>query len=68
MKIYKSFEQIEYDLKRLKLERQIGAEQLKGVKHEFSESLKPVNWIVTGAKFAGKYGVLILIKKFFRKF
>lgn len=68
MKIYNSFEEIEYDLKRLKLERQIGAEQLKGVKHEFSESLKPIYWISSAAKFAGKYGVLMIIKKFFRKF
>ena len=68
MKTYNSFEEIEYDLQRLKLERQIGIEKLKKVKSEFSESFKPLNWVTTAAKFAGKYGAFMIIKKFFKKF
>lgn len=66
MKTYNSFEEIDYDLKRLKLERQIGFEQLKGVKGEFAESLKPMNWINSLLKIAGKFGIFILLKKLFR--
>lgn len=68
MKVYNSFEEIEYDLERLKLERQIGFEKLKIVKHEFSDNFKPFNWITTVAKFAGKYGIYMIVKKLFRKF
>lgn len=68
MKSYSSFEEIEYDLKRLKLERQIGMEKLKEVKSEFADSFKPLNWVTTIAKFAGKYGVFLLAKNLFKKF
>ena len=68
MKSYNSFEEIEYDLQRLKLERQIGVEKLKKVKTEFSENFKPLNWVTSTAKFAGKYGVFMLAKKIFKKF
>ena len=67
MKIYKSFDDIEYDLNRLKLEREIALEELKGIKHQFQEDLKPLNWVSTGLKFAGKYGIFVLIKNLFRK-
>ncbi len=68
MKNYKSFEEIEYNLKRLNLERQIGIEKLKLVKQGFTEDLKPHKWVTTAAVFAGKYGVFMLIKKLIRKF
>ncbi len=67
MKTYKSFDDIDYDLNRLKLERDIAWEELKGVKHEFQEDLKPLNWVSTGLKFAGKYGMFVLLKKLIRK-
>lgn len=67
MKTYKSFDDIDYDLNRLKLEREIAWEELKGVKHEFQEDLRPFNWVSTGLKFAGKYGMFVLLKKIFRK-
>lgn len=67
MKTYKSFDDIDYDLNRLKLEREIAWEELKGVKHEFEEGLKPLNWVNTGLKFAGKYGMFVLLKKIIRK-
>jgi hypothetical protein len=66
MKNYKSFDEIEYDLKRLSLERQIGIEQLKGVKSEFAEDLKPIHWITTVVSYAGKYGIFLFLKKIFK--
>ncbi len=68
MKTYDSFEEIEYDLKLLKLEREIGFEKLKGVKHELIDDFKPLNWVSSTAKFAGKYGVFMLVKNIFKKF
>ncbi len=68
MKVYSSFEEIEYDLQRLKLERQIGFEKLKGVKSEYIESFKPLSWVTSAAKFAGKYGVFMIFKKLFKSF
>lgn len=67
MKIYKSFDEIDYDLKRLKLERQIAWEEIKGVKNDFQEDMRPLNWINTGLKAAGKYGLLVLLKKLVRR-
>lgn len=66
MKAYSSFAEIEHELKRLKLERQIGMEQLKGIKGEFSDDLKLKNWMGTAASFAWKYGLFILLKKMFK--
>ncbi|WP_204346497.1 hypothetical protein [Psychroserpens algicola] len=63
MKNYTTFEEIEYDLKRLSLERQIALEELKGVKGELKDDLKPVHWMQTVFKYASKYGSLLLLKK-----
>jgi hypothetical protein len=66
MSAYESFEQIETDLKRLSLEKQIGLEELKLVKSDFQDSLKPLNILAGIAKFASKYGALVLLKKIFK--
>lgn len=66
MKSYKSFDEVDFDLKRLKLERQIGIEQLKNLKGEFSNDLKPKNWLSTAASFGWKYGLFILAKRLFK--
>ncbi|WP_334055765.1 DUF6327 family protein [Polaribacter sp. P097] len=66
MKSYQNFEQIEYDLKVLNLERQIAYQELKGVKQDFEETLKPMNILGGALKFLGKYGALLLVKKFFK--
>jgi hypothetical protein len=63
MKQYKTFEEIDYDLKRLNLERQIAFEELKGFKGEVKEDLKPLHWIQTLIKYASKYGSYLLLKK-----
>lgn len=67
MKTYKSFDEIDFDLNKLNLERQIAWEEMKGLKHEFKEDMKPLNWFNSGLKYVGKYGVLVLLKKVFRK-
>ncbi|WP_166385822.1 MULTISPECIES: DUF6327 family protein [unclassified Polaribacter] len=66
MKTYRSFEEIEIDLKQLSLEKQIALEQLKIVKSDFEESLKPMNIISNGLSFFGKFGTLMFIKKIFK--
>lgn len=68
MRNYQSFEEIEYELQRLQLERQIGIEKLKIKKSEFADNFKPLNWVTSIAKFAGKYGVFMVVKNIFKKF
>ncbi|UKM65314.1 DUF6327 family protein [Flavobacteriaceae bacterium GSB9] len=63
MKTYHNAKSIEHDLKILNLERQIAWEELKNVKEEYQESLKPLNWVQSGLKLMGKYGGIMLIKK-----
>ncbi|AUC83863.1 hypothetical protein CW731_00535 [Polaribacter sp. ALD11] len=66
MKTYQSFEEIDLDLKQLSLERQIALEQLKIVKNDFEESLKPISILSNTFKFVSKYGALMFIKKIFK--
>lgn len=66
MKHYQSFQDIEYNLTRLKLERNIALEEIKLVKSEFKHNLKPANWVITVANVAGKYGFYVLLKRFLR--
>ncbi|MDO1500068.1 DUF6327 family protein [Winogradskyella maritima] len=66
MKRYKNFSEIEVDLKRLNLERQIAWEELKLTKNELVEDVSPSGWISSIAKFVGKYGIWMLVKRFFR--
>lgn len=61
--MYKNFDEIEYDLQRLDLERQIALEELKGLKQEVKEDLSPYNWVSTSISLIKKYGILYLIKK-----
>jgi hypothetical protein len=66
MRTYETFEEIDNDLKKLKLERDIAVEELKIVKHNFDEFLKPINWLTTVFRMASKYGFLLVIKKIFK--
>ncbi|RXJ44400.1 hypothetical protein [Gelidibacter gilvus] len=67
MKNYKSFDEIDFDLHKINLERQIAWEEIKGLKHSFSEEMKPLNWVSTGIKYAGKYGLLVLLRRLIRR-
>jgi len=66
MKQYSSFEEIEYDLKRLDLKREIALEEMKGLKYEIRDELSPYNWIKTAYKILGKVGTVLIVKKIFR--
>ena len=63
---YSNFEEIDQDLKRLSLEREIALEELKGLKHDVKEDLSAPKWLGTVTSFAKKYGMLYLLKKIFR--
>ncbi|AQS95021.1 hypothetical protein BXQ17_13450 [Polaribacter sp. BM10] len=66
MKNYTSFKEIDRDLKQLALERDIALEELKGVKNDFEQSLKPLNILSSSLKFLSKYSALVFIKKIFK--
>jgi len=63
MRSYRNFEEVNNDLKRLSLERQIALEELKGLKHDVKQDLSAPNWLGTIASFAKKYGIMYLIRK-----
>ena len=66
-KVYRNFNEIDEELRRLELERQIAKEEIKAVKGDLKESLQPSQWMQTGVKVAGKIGSMVLLKKLFRK-
>lgn len=66
MKVYQSFDEIDRELRKLSLERQIAYEELKSVKNDFEESIKPMSMIGGLLKFFSKYGALMLVKRFFK--
>ncbi|MDO6471696.1 MULTISPECIES: hypothetical protein [unclassified Maribacter] len=61
--MYKNFEEIEFNLKRLKLEREIALEELKGLKQDVQEDLSPYNWVSTAFSAAKKFGMLYIMRK-----
>lgn len=63
MKSYQSFKEIEEDLKRLHLERQIALEELKLSKHDLQDSISPYQWLSTALNAAKKYGIVYLIRR-----
>ncbi len=66
MKNYTSFAEIENDLKKLSLEKKIAEEELKIVKYNFEDCLKPVNWMKTVFTAISKYGILLMVKRIFK--
>ena len=66
MKQFESFQDIETELKRLDLERNIAFEEMKLLKSEFKDDLKPANWVSAIFNVAGKYGFYVLLKRFFK--
>ncbi|WP_019669334.1 hypothetical protein [Eudoraea adriatica] len=67
MKQYNNLKEINHDLKRLSLERQIAWEEMKGLKEDFKESVQPHNWFGPILSSAKKYGILYLIGLLFKK-
>lgn len=66
MKTYNSFEDIEKDLKRLSLERDIAWEELKLRKNELVEDIQPPKWINSVLWAAGKYSFFMLFKRYIK--
>jgi hypothetical protein len=64
--MYNNFNEIEFNLKRLKLERQIALEEIKGLKQDVKDDLSPYSWISTVISVVKKYGMLYLIRKVVR--
>lgn len=64
--MYKNFDEIEFNLKRLDLERQIALEQIKGLKQDVQVDLSPYNWVATAVSAAKKFGFVYLIRKLIR--
>jgi hypothetical protein len=67
MKEYKNKDEINYDLKRLSLERQIAWEEMKGLKEDFKESIQPYNWFGPILSSVKQYGILYFIRLLFSK-
>ncbi len=65
-KEYTSFKEIEQDLRKLHLQRQIYLEEMKLLKSEFKEDLQPYQWVSTLLSAVKKYGILYLIRRLFR--
>ena len=63
MKLYSSKDEIDEDLKRLNLERQIAWEEMKGLRYEVKEDLSSYNWLNTALSAVKKYGLLYMIRK-----
>ena len=66
MKTYNSIDEINQDLKRLKLEREIAWEEMKGLKYDVQDDLSTYNWLSTAASAVKKYGILYFIRKLLR--
>ena len=66
MKTYNSINDINQDLKRLKLERQIALEEMKGLKYELKKDFGAYHWLGTALSAIGQYGILYFIRKLFR--
>lgn len=66
MKEYKTFDDIDNDLRRHNLERKIAWEELKLVQGKVEEDLQPINLIVTVFKVIGRVGIFKLLKKIIR--
>ncbi|MFD2565136.1 DUF6327 family protein [Aquimarina rubra] len=65
-KTYSSFEEIEHDLKKYDLQRQISLEEIKLLKTELKEDLQPYQWVSTIFSAVKKYGIYYLIKRIFK--
>lgn len=67
MKTYTTFKEINNDIKRCELERDIAWEELKLIKNEFKEDLQPLNWVNTALKLTGKYSFIAILRKWIFK-
>ncbi len=62
-KHYKNSQEINTELKKLRLKRDISVEEIKLIKEQLKEDLSIANWIKTLATNLGKLGVYNFAKK-----
>ena len=67
MRNYNSFEEIDFEIKKLNLERKIAWEEIKHSGNKVQEYLDPYNWIVPIISSIKKFGILFLLKRIFKK-
>lgn len=63
---YTSFKEIELELRKLKLQRQIAIEEIKLLKPEFEEDLRPYQWVAVILEFIKRYGIYYFVRKLFK--
>ena len=66
VKTYKNSASVERDLKILDLERKIAFEEIKLLKEDYKEDLKPINWLNSGLKYVVKFTGVMIFKKIFK--
>lgn len=64
--MYNNLDEIEFDLKRLDLERKIALEEIKGLKQDIKDDLSPYNWLSMVLSAVKKYGILYMVRKFLK--
>ena len=67
MRTYNSFDEIDFELKRLNLERKIAWEEIKQAGNKVQDNLTPNNWIMPIYNGFKKFGIYFLLKKLFKK-
>lgn len=63
--MYNNIDEVNYNLERLDLERQIAFEKLKLVKEDYKDAFSTSNLIEAGVKYAGFYGIILLVRRLF---
>lgn len=66
MKVYESLQEIEEDLKIYDLERKIAEEEAKNMGYAIQKGIVPNSITKSILRMAGKYGLMVLIKKILR--
>ena len=65
MKVFNSFNQVEFELRKLNLERKISIEELRAKGYEM-KGIFSFNWKSSAIKSVGKFGLLFLLKRLFK--
>ena len=67
MKIYNSFSEIDFELKKLNLERKIALEEIKYTGNKIQGNLTPNGWVIPILNAVKKFGIYFFLKKILKK-
>lgn len=67
MRTYNSFDEIDFELKKLNLERKIAWEEIKQSGNKVQDDLASYNWVLPILGGVRKFGIYFLLKKIFKK-